>query len=123
MSIRFRFDPELRILFTTAEGTLTFDEIQQHLRDESAHRALGHRELFDASHARLEMNSEEIRALVSKLHKRLLEGPFGPTALVTVSDYFFGMASMLAILTELRGGPKIAVFRRINEALEWLLRM
>jgi hypothetical protein len=34
---------------------------------------------------------------------------------------FFGMASMLAILCELQGGPAVGVFRTIDEGLAWLL--
>ncbi|HXS97754.1 MAG TPA: hypothetical protein VN736_24310 [Candidatus Limnocylindrales bacterium] len=123
MPIRFHYDPELRILFTTAEGSLTLAEILHHLAEEKQGRGLRHRELLDGSHAHLEMTSDEVRTLVERLHAMQMETPFGPTAVVVSSDYFFGMASMLAILSELRGGPTIGVFRGVNEALEWLVRI
>jgi hypothetical protein len=33
------------------------------------------------------------------------------------------MASMLAILSELRGGPKVQAFRTFSEGLDWLVRV
>jgi len=46
----------------------------------------------------------------------------GPTALVTTDNVLFGMVSMLAIMLDLEGGPSLGVFRRFDEALEWLVR-
>jgi hypothetical protein len=122
MPIRFRYDAEQRILFTTAEGVLTLAEILEHLARESTEKAVAYREVFDATHARLETTISEVKMLVSQLHARMRDGPFGPTAVIAANDYFFGMASMVAILAELRGGPQIAVFRNLSDALEWLLR-
>jgi hypothetical protein len=48
------------------------------------------------------------------------QGAFGPTAIVTGSDVFFGMMRMLQMLSELEGGPAIGVFRDIAEAREGL---
>jgi hypothetical protein len=48
MPINFRYDPELRVLFSTAEGLLSFLDIEAPINKESEGKALGHRELFDA---------------------------------------------------------------------------
>ena len=50
------------------------------------------------------------------------DAPFGPTSVVTTNDMFFGMAMMLAILSDLHDGPKVAVFRTFDEGLDWLIR-
>ena len=45
---------------------------------------------------------------------------FGPTAVITNDDVLFGMVSMLAILSELGGGPKDQAFRTFDEGLDWI---
>jgi hypothetical protein len=47
----------------------------------------------------------------------------GPTAVVTVNDVFHGMVSLMAIVSEIEAGPRIAVFRSFDEGLEWLVRL
>jgi hypothetical protein len=51
------------------------------------------------------------------------QGSCGPTAVITNKDVLFGMASMLAILSELQDGPKVQAFRTFSEGLDWLVRM
>jgi hypothetical protein len=48
-------------------------------------------------------------------------GPLGPTAIVTSNDVSFGTLRMLATFCEFWSEPQIAVFRSINEGLEWLV--
>jgi len=91
--IRFTYDPDLRILFTTAEGLLTFAEIQKHLEEEHTQRALGYRELVDATNATTNVTSNEVRLLVAELQIMMPSTPFGPTSVVTTNDVLFGMAS------------------------------
>ena len=67
MSIRFRYDPELKILFTTAEGLVTFEEIQSHLDEERHAGALAHRDLFDAMKARTNLTVTQARFVVGRL--------------------------------------------------------
>jgi hypothetical protein len=119
MPIQFTYDPELKILLTVAEGVVSFAEIQKHLDDETAARALGYPELFDATAASTSLTPGEVNQIVGRL-QIMCNVPFGPTAFVTVNDTFFGMARMIAILCELRGGPKVAVFRTRDESLAWL---
>lgn len=122
MPIRFRYDSALQILFTTAEGLISLADIESHIDREAEARALAYRELVDASAASTHMTSAELTVLVSRLQTLMKGGPFGPTALVTTNARVFGMASMLAILSDLNGGPSIGVFRTFSEGLDWLLR-
>jgi hypothetical protein len=122
MPIRFQYDPVLRILFSTAEGLVSFRDIDIHLTEENQDRALAHRELVDASAATTNLTGEEVRAVVERLRSLMQKGPFGPTALVTSDNTLFGMANMLAILSDLQGGPSMGAFRTFDEALDWLVR-
>jgi hypothetical protein len=122
MPFRFQYDPVLRILFSTAEGLVSFSDIDTHLTEENRQRALAHRELVDASAATTNLTSQEVRVIVERLHILMQRGPFGPTALVTSDSTVFGMGNMLAILSDLQGGPSVGVFRTFDEALDWLLR-
>ncbi|HXK05345.1 MAG TPA: hypothetical protein VMS37_23275 [Verrucomicrobiae bacterium] len=122
MPIRFIYDPYLRTVFSTAEGLVSFRDIDTHLTDENRERALAHRELVDASAATTNLTAEEVRGVVERLRSLMEKGPFGPTALVTVDPTLFGMANMLAILSDLQGGPSVGVFRTFDGALNWLLR-
>jgi hypothetical protein len=123
MSIRFRYDPELKILFTTAEGLVTFEELQSHLDEESRACALAYRELFDAMKARTNLTASEVRLVVGRLKSMMNARSMGPTAVVTVNDVFHGMVSLMAIVSEIEAGPRIAVFRSFDEGLEWLVRL
>jgi hypothetical protein len=120
--IQFRYDADLKILFTTAEGRVTFAEIQAHLDEETRAGHLASRELFDASMASTDINSDEVRLIAHRLKSMTRKYSLGPTAVVTVKDYAFGMTQMLAIISELYDGPRVAAFRTFDEAMNWLLR-
>src|ERR1044072_4938725 len=101
MPIRMRFDPELRILFTTAEGVITLKDVQAHLDEEEAECHLDARELFDASAATTDLTSSDVKEILVRLKERMQKGQFGPTSVVTRDDTFFWLASMLSILSDL----------------------
>ena len=123
MAIHFHYDPDLGILFTRAEGLLTLDEILQHLNEERDAQGIAHSEVFDATQARTDATAEQIRVVVQRMVEMHRQGSFGPTAVITNNDVLFGMASMLAILSELQDGPKLQAFRTFSEGLDWLVRM
>lgn len=122
MPISFTYDPALKILFTTAQGLVTLSDIQNHLKQESEGYSTSYRELVDASLATTDLTADQGRELVLLLKDIAQKKPFGPTAVVTPNDLVFGMASMIAILSELQGGPQVGVFRTFDEGLKWLLR-
>ncbi len=108
------------MVITKAEGLVTFRDIQAHLDCESQRRALGYPELIDATDTRTNVTPDEVKQIVERLRAEASKGGFGATAIVTDSDYVFGMARMLGILSELRSGPPIGVFRTHDEAMAWL---
>ena len=121
MPISFTYDHQLKILFTTAKGPLSFAELLAHLDEEASAKALQYRELVDASDASTTLTSDEAKQLAWRMETMVRRGPFGPTAIVTTNDVVFGMARMLAIFSELWDGPQISVFRSLDEGLGWLV--
>ena len=121
MPIQFTWDAARAILFTTAEGMVTLTDIITHLDCESDAALLGCPEIFDARDARTNLTPNDVRNLVGQIQMRMKGTQFGPTAVVTTNDVFFGMARMMEILAELDGGPAFGVFRTLDDALQWLL--
>jgi len=122
MPIRFAYDRSVNVLFTKAEGLISFEDINRHLDEESRADALALREIVDATDAHTNLSLEEIREVAARLYHLAGTHSLGPTAVVTENDVVFGMARMLAILSELQGGPQTQVFRRFDEGMRWLLR-
>ena len=123
MPIHFHYDPAVGILFTHAEGLVTFDEILRHLNEERKAKGVAHPEVFDAAEARTDATEEQVRVVAQRMIDMRRQGAFGPTAVITTNDVVFGMARMLAILSALGGGPKVQAFRTFDEGLDWLVRM
>jgi hypothetical protein len=102
---------------------LTLDEILQHLNEERNAPGIAHPEVFDGTQARTDATREQVRVVVQTIIDMHRQGSFAPTAVITNNDVLSGMASMLAILSELRDGPKVQAFRTFSERLDWLVRM
>jgi hypothetical protein len=120
--IRFSLDPQLNILITTADGLVTFDDIQNHLEQEEAQGLLDCREIFDANGASTDLSGDQARQIVARLKVMARHNRIGPTAIVTDNNVFFGMAMMIKILSEVQDGPQVAVFRTFEAGLDWLTR-
>ena len=122
MPITFNYDPELKILFTTAHGSISLNDVEEHLDRESQEKSLAYRELVDATNAWTDLTLDQVRVLVHRLYRMMEQQQLGPTAVVTGNDRLFGMASMFSILSDIRRGPSVGTFRGFGEALNWLLR-
>ena len=59
MPINFQYDPDFGILFTRADGLLTFGEILRHLNEERDAKGIAHPEIFDATQARTDLTAEQ----------------------------------------------------------------
>lgn len=123
MAISSKYDPELGILFTTADGLLTLDAVLRHLDAEDRGNEIGYAELFDATQAQTDLTSEQVRELLKRVIEIRDRGGFGATAVICANDVLYGMASMLGILSELGGGPQIQAFRSFDEGINWLVRV
>lgn len=122
ISIRSKYDAELGLLFTTATGLVSYEEVQKHLDEEARSGMLVYPEIFDATNAWTNLTDEEVRQIVRRLVELNRTNSLGPTAVVTNNDVLYGMASMLGILSELQGGPRFGVFRDFDAGLKWLIR-
>ena len=110
------------MLLTTAEGLVSSDDVMAHINEEDQQRALGYRELIDATRARTSLTAEQLRQIIARVVTLMRTNQFGPTALVTNDDTLYGMASMFAILSDLQGGPHVGAFRNFDDALGWLVQ-
>ena len=81
-----------------------------------------HRAVY-AMKARTNLTVTQARLVVGRLKSMMHAHRMGPTAVVTVNDVFYGMASMMAIVSEIESGPRIAVFRSFDKGIEWLVRV
>jgi hypothetical protein len=121
MPIRFAYDESVNALFTKAEGLVSFEDINRHLDEESRAGGLAFREIVDATDAQTNLTLDQTREIVARLSNLKKTHSLGATAVVTRNDVVFGMATMIAILSDLQGGPKVQVFRRLDEGMQWLL--
>ena len=122
MTISYRIDPELRVVFTTATGTLTDDELIAHKS------ALVRDPQFESGMVEL----SDVRAV-----ERLLVTPEGVSrmaqmdtedsarldgfklAIVVGADVVFGMSRMYQTMTS--DNPlNVNIFRDMHAAREWL---
>jgi hypothetical protein len=120
MPIQFNRDSETGILFTRAEGLLSFEDLQRHLDEEVASKGAGYAEIFDASDASTNLTSAQIKQIADRVTSMMQVDPFGATAIIANKDAVFGMARMLETFCELESGPPMGVFRTVDEGLKWL---
>lgn len=105
---------------TKATGSVSFEDLQRHIEAETIARLIGSPELVDALGATTTLTSSEVKHLVHQMKVVAAKTAFGPTAVVTDNRMVFGMARMLAIISELEDGPLVAVFATVAEGLDWL---
>lgn len=120
LSIRFEFDPKLNILMTFAEGLISFEGIMKHLDREGMQQYLGKPELIDAVGATTDLTPSQLRDIVSHLLNLMRDHVLGPTAIIAQDRLVVGMSRILAIISELDGGPEFGVFQTHEEGIEWL---
>ena len=119
MPVTFEIDQAHHTVRTMASGLVTYDELAQHLAEEARDDALGFAEVFDARGATTDITTSQVRLLVARTDALLRQGHLGALAIVTDSNFTFGMARMYQILSE----PlpvQIGVFRTLDEATAWL---
>ena len=120
MPVSFRIDKSLGLVFTTAEGVLTVQDILTHLhrlRDEpdfgpSYDQLIDLRDVIEFSVSGAEMRTISRHHLFNEGSRR---------AIVAESKITFGMARMYQMLRETYGKPDVVrVFRDMAEARCWL---
>jgi len=122
MPVTFEIDPARHTIRTIASGLVTYDDLARHLAEEEQADAVGLFEVIDGRGAQTDVTPEQVRSLVARTDALVRSGRFGALAIVTDSDFAFGMARMYQILAE----PlpvQIGVFRTLDAATAWLSAM
>ena len=121
MNVRYSIDKQRRLILTTAEGSVTFDDITGH-----QDRLLADPD-FDASFDQLidttavtkvDLSTNEARILA----KSPLVSPESRRAFVATEPEIFGLGRMMEIYHEALGYADVRVFYSMDEALKWLER-
>jgi hypothetical protein len=119
MRVRYSIDKQRRLILTTAEGALTFDDIKGHqdllLADPDFDASFD--QLIDATNAlRFGISADEARILA----ERRIVTPESRRAFVATEPHIFGLARMMEIYREGREYAEVHVFYSMDEALKWL---
>jgi hypothetical protein len=101
-----------------AEGTISAEDVRQHLFREQRDSALRYSELIDARHAVIDFSPAEVREMVELLRSLSLGDRLGPTAVVVSSAVGYGVMRMLEILVE--DVCVVRPFRDLAQAEVWL---
>jgi hypothetical protein len=119
MPSEFRIVPGLRTVFTRGSGVLTYEEVLRHMLSLPAHPDFrpDFNELIDAREAAtVHLTAEQVRTLAA----RPLYNLDVRRAYVTGSDLQYGLVRMFGVFRESVGDFGIRVFRRMDDAREWL---
>lgn len=103
---------------TTAEGTVTVEEVRNHLSREKSDFALPYRELIDARQAVVRFSSSELQEIVELLRSLARRHRLGRTAVVVSTDVAYGIMRMFQILVE--DVCEVQPFRDVTTATRWL---
>lgn len=122
MPISYRIDPQRNLIFTTATGILTDDDILELKRQLTADPEFkpGMRELSDVRAVTdLRVTTQGVRRMVNQDAKQSSTLDEYRLAIVAGSGEVFGMARMYQMLTE-NNLPHVAVFRDYDTAARWI---
>ena len=118
MPILLSVDSETRRVYAIAMGTMTFEDICNHLMLERKMHGLSYPEFVDARGAGIQLSPAVVRAILQILRRLALETKLGATAVVVSTDVAFGVMRMLETLTE--DVCEIKPFRDEQAAQKWL---
>lgn len=119
MPFIYKIDKQHRLVLSTASGTLTLDDFLSHqsrlLKDPD----------FDASYCQLADFTQvtqlvPVQGGVEKVARKDVFSPTSRRAIVVKNDLQYGFARMFQIHRDLSGERGIRVFRKIDEALDWI---
>jgi len=121
MKVRYSIDKQRRLVLTTAEGCVTFDDVRNH-----QDRLLADPD-FDASFDQLIDTTTSTKFEISPHEARILAGrrilsPESRRAFVATEPHIFGLGRMMEIYHEGLGYADVQVFYSLDEALKWLER-
>ena len=116
-NVRHTIDKERRLILTTAEGRVTFDDIKDHqdrlLVDRDFDESLD--QLIDTTAAtKIDLSIRDAKVLA----ERRIVSPNSRRAFVATKPYIFGLGRLMEIYHQPFGDGQ--VFHSKDEALEWI---
>jgi len=121
MKVKHSIDKQRRLVLTTAEGCVTFDDVTEHqdrlLADPDFD--LNFDQLIDMTNVTtLDVSADGARMIA---HRRIFS-PKSRRAIVATKPHIFGMGRMMEIYHEDVVHTETEVFYSMDEALQWLRR-
>jgi hypothetical protein len=122
VNVRYSINKQRRLIVTTAEGRVTFDDIQGHqdrlLADPDFDAAFD--QLIDMTAAtKFDVTAGYARILA----KRRIFSPESRRAFVATEPHIFGLGRMMEIYREGQRYADVHVFYTMGEAVKWLERV
>jgi hypothetical protein len=119
MKVTYSIDKRRRLITTTAEGCVMFDDISDHqnrlLADPNFD--LSFDQLIDTTPAtKFDLSAEEAKILAA----RPVVSPDSRRALVAAKPHIYGLGRMMQVYHLELGYSEVQVFHSLGEALSWL---
>jgi hypothetical protein len=119
VNVRYSIDKQRRLIHTTAEGRVTFDDIKGHqnrlLTDPDFDATFD--QLIDMTAAtKFEISADDARTLA----KRCIFSAESRRAFVATEPHIFGLGRMMEIYREGQRYADVHVFYTMEEAVKWL---
>jgi hypothetical protein len=119
VNVRYSIDKRRRLIFMTAEGRVTFDDLRAHqdrlLADPEFDKSFD--QLIDATRVtKIDVSADGVRTLA----QRHIFSFKSRRALVATKPDIFGVGRMMEIYQEDAGHTELEVFYSMDEALKWL---
>jgi hypothetical protein len=116
----YKIDGAHKLVLSTASGVFTLADALAHhdqlLKDPDFDPRYS--QLVDFTHTtKVELSAEDVR----KLAERRVFWSCSRRAILAGGDLLFGLARMFEMLRENSGDEGIRVFRRLDDALDWIL--
>ena len=122
MPIEYRIDPQARVVYTTASGTLDDAQLLEHKKKLTSDPGF-HPGMVELSDVRgiekLDVTTDGIRHFALKDQRDKGKLRDYKLAIVASEDVVYGMARMYQANTAMNV-PNVRVFRDISEAKDWL---
>jgi hypothetical protein len=116
----YKIDGAHKLVLSTASGVFTLADALAHheqlLKDPDFDPRYS--QLVDLTHStEVELSAEDVRILA----ERRVFWPCSRRAILVGGDLLYGLARMFEMLRENAGDEGLRVFRRLDDALDWIL--
>lgn len=119
MPISFRLQEPSGIVYSTASGIVSCDEVMLHLDAMLAADVLARPEIFDARNVTLDLSVHDLQAIGDKIQSVMRGTPQAALALVTNNHFVRSLGETYGQLTRDHGRP-FGIFPSIAAAEEWM---